>query len=120
MGNKKARIPMPVAERAKQFAPFSPLDGLGKRLAEIEKPREAKRECSEEMKDAVNRKLHALRLGQTVTAIYYDQSEQQYVHLRGRFDRLDAVTGVLWLADIGISLEMLYDLAADDFVEDLL
>ena len=45
---------MPVEQRAKQFAPFSPLSGLEAALAEREKKREKRRYPDEDAIVAIN------------------------------------------------------------------
>lgn len=60
MGTKREK--MPISERAKQFIPFSPLNGLQKALREKERSVGLiiRPELSDEMKDDIDKKLKYL------------------------------------------------------------
>ena len=58
---------MPIGERAKQFAPFSPLSGLEEALAERERRREQRRYPDEDTLSAINALLLELKNGDHVS-----------------------------------------------------
>lgn len=101
---------MPIAERAKQFAPFSPLGGLQKALREKEKIREPKRELSEEAEKEVNAALTALRPGELTTVVFYNEEEQTYEQLTGVVTRIDPTARILQLSETEIAIETIYRL----------
>lgn len=93
MANK--RIPMSAADRAKQFMPFAALKGLPEALAEKERPREPRRELSEDSAARLNEQLCSLQRGRVVTAVYYTGTA--YTQLTGTVTRVDRTGHVLEL-----------------------
>ena len=101
---------MPISERAKQFAPFSPLSGLGRALAEIEKERVDLIDRCEEMQEKIDRILHRLRESDRVCITHYDREQRQYRTVTDRFVRIDPVTKILHLQKNDIDLSDLYEI----------
>ncbi len=89
MAKSKPVLPMSAADRAKQFAPFSPLNGLHRALAKKEKQRVPRKIIPEDKAEELNRALLQLQPGQTVTLVYYDAPEQVYVQLTGSFLKIN-------------------------------
>ncbi len=97
---------MPIEERAKQFAPFSPLRGLHEALAKMERVVVPKAELSEERAEELNRVLSQMKKGDMVTAVYY--SEGEYVKVTGKVARLDLDENFLQVVDTKIMFGDLY------------
>ena len=114
MAKSKPRIPMPIAERAKQFAPFSPLNGLKKALAEKEKIRVPKRELSDETIEKINDVLVNLKTGKIITVVYYDEKEQEYLQLTGTVAKVYEYEKILQIASTKIRFEDIYDIILAD------
>lgn len=85
----KQRAKMPTSQRAKQFAPFDAVVGLRKALKEKEKIRIPKKELSEDMEKEIDTALKALETDCTVTVVYYDNQEENYIQLTGKFKNLN-------------------------------
>lgn len=104
----KERRKMPIEERAKQFAPFSPLRGLHEALKQMERVVVPKAELSEERAEELNRMLLHIETGDMVTAVYY--SEGEYVKVTGKVARLNIDEKFLQVVDTKILFEDLYSL----------
>ncbi len=98
-------MPMSAADRAKQFAPFSPLNGLHKALAEKEVQRVPRKIIPEDKAAEINEALLELQAGQTVTVVYYNAVERQYLQLTGKFQKINLKVKRLLLEgkEIGIN-----------------
>ncbi len=105
MKNSK-RTKMSIEDRAKQFAPFSPLRGLHEALKQMERVVVPKAELSEERAEELNRALLQIQKGDMVTAVYY--SEGEYVKITGKVARLSIDEKFLQVVDKKIHLENLY------------
>ena len=114
MEKNKPREPMPVSERAKQFAPFSPLHGLHRALAEKEKIREPRREISEEFAAELNTTLCTLERGRVVTVYYYDAAEQPYRQLTGAVTSVDAYKRTLTVEQTVVSFDDLFEITVEN------
>ena len=68
---------MPVSERAKQFAPFSPLNGLSKALRAQERVPQPKPTLCEDQVACLNRQLVALHPGMEIEVLFYRDGEVQ-------------------------------------------
>ena len=62
-------------DRAKTFAPFSPLKGMDDAYREKEKVTVQKSELLDDHIEEINRKLQAIRRGSTVEVVYYNNGE---------------------------------------------
>lgn len=111
MGNKP-RTPMSRADRAKQFAPFSALSGLGRAIAAKERRTEERRELSEESAAELDAVLRTVRKGDLVTAVWYDTDA--YTQLTGTVTRVDGVARVLLVGETGILFHDLCRLIKED------
>lgn len=58
MSNKKIRTPMPIAQRAKQFAPFAAVGGLD--VALRRKEEEHRREVEAEVEGVLNPEINVV------------------------------------------------------------
>ena len=109
----KQRVKMPVAERAKQFAPFSPLKGLSKALSakERQRVRVDKKVVSEDIAAENDRVLHALSAGMMAEAVYYDDGE--YIKKRGLVAGIDPEKRMLKIVDTEINFDNLFEIRMD-------
>lgn len=104
------RSKMPRSERAKQFAPFSPLNGLNEalRLKELEHSSIDRIEMTEDRACVVNEKLSSLYPGEQVEATYY--SLGHYKTLKGVVSEINSRTRTLTVDDTEIHFKDLYDI----------
>lgn len=70
---------MPVSERAKQFAPFSPLNGLSKALRAQERTLIPKPALCEDQVIYVNQQLSLLKPGMDIQVLFYRNGEVQRI-----------------------------------------
>ena len=83
----RPKTKMSVADRAKQFAPFSALKGLDEALRQKERVFVEKPELSDEAAEEISRKLMELSVGMRVCAVYY--SDGECVSVEGIVTRID-------------------------------
>ena len=104
---------MPVADRAKQFAPFSALRGLDAALEEKRRAleRSGRRTLSEESAEALDRRLRGLTPGVRITAVYYRNGD--YPAAAGAVRRVDGVRRVLRIDDTEIAFDDLFEITDD-------
>ncbi len=105
-GSKRTK--MSIEDRAKQFAPFSPLRGLHEALKQMERVVVPKAELSEERAEELNRVLLHIEKGDMVTAVYY--SDGEYVKVTGKVARLNIDEKYLQVVETKIAFEDLYSL----------
>ena len=107
------RVKMPILERAKQFAPFSPLKGLSRALATKERQRVLvdKKVVSEDMAAENDRALHMAAPGIMAEAIYYDNGE--YLKRRGLIAVVDPAKRIVRIVDTEISFDDLFEIRLD-------
>lgn len=96
---------MPIGDRAKQFAPFSPLNGLHAALAECEKMREKRRYPDEDTLVQINQVLNEIKKGNTVLAFYYNEAEMRYEQIEGQVNIIDDLHDRLFVSDKEIRLK---------------
>ncbi len=104
---RSRRPPMPMADRAAQFAPFAALSGHEAAVAEAARPTEERIVLSDDQRDAIDRALAALRerLGcrPAVRVAYFVPDGRKeggsYRSDEGRLARIDDLLGLLLLAD---------------------
>ena len=101
-GNK-----MSVADRAKQFMPFSALRGLSEALAAKERIVVPKIELSEEMAEELDRKMHQLTPGRIATVVYFHRDE--YIKTTGMVARIDATSRLLQIVNTKILFDDILD-----------
>lgn len=99
---------MSNADRAKQFMPFSPLNGLDESLAEREKIKEERVYLGEDAQLELNRKLLGIEPGEYIAVEYYRAG--RYVCARGTVTKIDMNTRRLILGEVRIPLDDLKDI----------
>ncbi|MCR5715955.1 MAG: YolD-like family protein [Lachnospiraceae bacterium] len=109
----KPRFPMPIAERAKQFLPFSALIGLEDALAAKEKIPVERLELSEDYAEELDRKMHLLHPGMVTCVIYYDERERTYLKITGMIARLDPEARILQIVNTRISFDDIAEIPED-------
>ena len=97
----RPKTKMPVADRAKQFAPFSALRGLEDALArkEAELLYEEKKILSEDTVASINRVLCRVDEGMTVRLEYYDGEVKRYLSMTGVVEVHDRLYGTMRVSD---------------------
>lgn len=106
--DNRALHKMPVADRAKQFMPFSALRGLSEALAAKERIIVPKVELSEEMAEELDRKMHRLEQGQMATVVYFHRDE--YLKTTGMVARIDATSRLLQIVNTKIPFDDILDI----------
>ena len=109
MATKRAK--MPVAERAKQFMPFSALKGFHEALIEKEKITIPKAEIAEDQAEIIERRLSTLKPMDQVSVIYYHGGE--YVRVIGYVMKIDAGERLLTVAGNAIPIGDIYNLTIE-------
>lgn len=104
----KPRNKMPVSERAKQFAPFSPLSGLSKALRAQERMPMPKPTLCEDQIVSINHRLSKLVSGMEVQMLYYRDGEVQRV--QGKVDTLQTTKRLLHIANQEIQFDELLEI----------
>lgn len=105
---KKPKHKMSTADRAKQFMPFSALKGLDEALKEKEKIIVPKIELSEDSIVELDRKMHLLKCGMIITAIYFFNDE--YIKLTGIIAKIDINNQILQIVNTRIKFDDIYDI----------
>lgn len=95
-------------ERAKQFMPFSPLNGLDDTLAAQERVREERIYLGEDAQQELNRKLLVLEPGERITAEYYRGG--RYVRESGAVIKVDVTARRLILGEVRIPIDDLKEI----------
>ncbi len=106
--NDKKREKMPISERAKQFAPFSPLSGLNKALREREKIYTPKEELSPESAEELSAKLGMLEKGMRVKLVYY--SDGTYVSCEGIVTAVDKIMKYVTIVKNTVRFDDIYEI----------
>ena len=101
---------MPPLQRAKQFAPFDALTGLRIALKEKEKIRVERKIISEEKAEEINEMLISLEVGDNITVIYYNESEQEYIYLSGNITLFNKDKKLLEIGNNIIKTDDIYDI----------
>ena len=110
MGKSKNVVKMSVSERAKQFAPFSPLNGLEAALAERERRREPKRTLSDDAVSELNAALIDLKKGDMITVFFYDPEQECYEQIEGTVNIIDQLKCRLFIGGREIFFDDLYEI----------
>lgn len=100
------------ADRAAQFVPFAALDGYFNLVREQERPRECRREPSEDEAALISSELAALRVGQSVRVTYYNSADKTYVTHEGTVTEVDGTFRRLRLAKEVISFDDVWSITA--------
>ena len=99
MGRTAIRVPMPIKQRAKQFAMFDAMKGLTEAIAEKERLIYPKRELERDRIEELNESLSILCPGDEVTVEYYCQYGKQYKKLTGKIKKIDTFWKELQIDD---------------------
>ena len=84
---------MPVSQRAKQFLPFSALQGLAEALSEQEKILVPMAELSEDMQEELNRKMKKICCGKIISVVYVCKGET--IRITGMVSGIDKTNRIL-------------------------
>ena len=103
MGRTTIRVPMPVKQRAKQFAMFDAMKGLTEAIAEKERQICPKRELENDRIEELNENLSVLHPGDEVTVEYYCQYGQQYKRITGEVKKIDLFWKELYVGEIAVA-----------------
>lgn len=104
------RAKMDRTERAKQFMPFSALDGLNRTLYDRNRPTEERVCLGEDAEIELDRRLHSLSPGREVCAVFY--ANRQYSAVSGTVMKIDLNGHSLLIDDTWIALDDLLELQA--------
>ena len=105
---KRPQTRMSREKRAKQFMPFSPLNGLEEALASRERIIVPRSELSEDKATELDRVFHELSVGMIVTVIYFCRDE--YLKTTGMIAKIDADQRLLQIVGTKISFDDIYDI----------
>lgn len=104
------RAHMDRAERAKQFMPFSALEGLEETLRDFNRPRDERVCLGEDAQIELDRRLHTLIPGREVCVVYY--ANRQYTALSGRVMKLDLTGRSILIEEQWVPLDDILELQA--------
>ena len=104
------RAKMDRAERAKQFMPFSALDGLNRTLNEKNRPTEERICLGEDAQIELDRRLHTLSPGREASIVYY--VNRQYSVLSGTVMRIDLPGRGILIDETWIALDDILEIQA--------
>ena len=115
----KSHAKMSRLDRAKQFSPFAALKGYETALRAKEKFLVPRIELPEEAQAELDRKLHMITTGDTITVVYFhplDGSEfGEYLQITERVSKLDANMKILQIGQIRINIKDIYDVKGERF-----
>lgn len=94
---KKPINKMPIAERAKQFAPYAALGSMGAEMAKVERIVVEPKLLTPEAEEELDRKLHLLSPGMMIDIVYYEESE--YVKKTGAVAKIIKDSRILQVVD---------------------
>ena len=117
MGNEfyQPKNRMPVSERAKQFAPFSPLNGLSKALRAQERVPQPRPALCEDQVACLNCQLLQLKPGMEIGVLFYRDGEVQ--RLRGVLNAICRNQRRLTIGTQVISVDELLEIQGVDLEE---
>ena len=101
---------MDRTERAKQFMPFSALDGLERTLTDYNRPVDERVCLGEDAQIELDRRLHTLCPGREVCAVYY--ANRQYTALSGTVMKIDQTGRSMLIDDTWVALDDILELQA--------
>ena len=91
MGKSKPKFKMPIGERAKQFAPFSPLSTLEQALADQVRRREKRRYPDSDTVAEINSVLTELKKGDVASVFFYNETDIRYEQAEGEVRIIDSL-----------------------------
>ena len=104
----RPKTKMSIADRAKQFAPFSALKGLDEALRQKERVFVEKPEFSEEAAEELSHKLMEISVGTKVRVVYYSCGE--CVSVEGIVTRIDKTFKRLTVVKTEIDINDILDI----------
>ncbi len=107
------RIKMSVADRAKQFLPFSPLKGYDEMIASLDEEVAERAVLTEEQADILSERVKSIKKGDMVRVKYY--TDGKYVTARGMVSAIDLTLRSITVVKNKIGFDDLYEL----FIEEL-
>ncbi len=119
----KIHKPMPVEQRAAQFAPFAALSGHHEVIGETARQTQKKIELSEEERHLLSQRLaYSVARNVEVTVTYFVADTRKdggkYVSVTGRIKRIDEYEGLLILHDhVAVRLSEICSLESSAFEE---
>ena len=113
MARTTTRIPMPVKQRAKQFAMFDALKGLTEAIAEKERQYDTQIELSEDRIAEINEIIAALIPGDIVTAEFFCQYEMTYKRITGSVKKIDLYWKELQIGETTVSFYEINRISSD-------
>lgn len=99
---------MSKLDRAKQFMPFSPLDGYSKMISDNKIALVERKELTEEQAEYLSRQINAVKKGDIITVKYY--KEGQYIDFTGMISNIDCVFRRLTIIKTVIPFDDILDL----------
>lgn len=98
------RKPMPLENRATQFAPFAALSGHEDAIAETARITAEKPELSAEELERLSRRLgYAIEKGAEISIVYFQPDSHKqggyYNNIRGKVKKLDEINGQIIFSD---------------------
>lgn len=104
----RPKTKMPISERAKLFAPFSPVRGLEEALARKERMMTAKKELSDEAASELDAKIRSIRKGMEVSLTFF--SEDEYVQATGKVCVIREAERKIKIDDTWVTFEDILDI----------
>lgn len=104
------RAKMDRTERAKQFMPFSALEGLNGTLYDRNRPADERICLGEDAQIELDRRLHTLCPGREVCAVYY--ANRQYTALSGTVMKIDLTGRSILIDGTWVALDDILELQA--------
>lgn len=108
--NEKQRAKMPRSQRAKQFAPFDAVVGLRQALKEKERIRVQRKQLFEDRIEQINNILKNIDIHDTVTVVYYDNKNQEYLEITGLVRKIAPKKQIIEVSTIEIEFENIYEI----------
>ena len=100
---------MAASKRAVQFTPFAALRGFEILLADRERVRVEKIELMEDMAEILSRKMAAVKKGQRLRVVYYDDGE--YICATGLVSSVDFEKRTLTIVKTEIDFDLICDIS---------
>ena len=102
------RPKMTVADRAKQFAPFAALTGLGKALAQKEKIVVPRPILTDESLEELDRQMKEIKKGSLAQVIYYSHGE--CIKISGMVAKIEETSRIIQIVNKRISFDDILDI----------
>lgn len=115
------RLSMPVAHRAKQFAPFAALKGFEDCVRKKEEIYVPYLELSDESKEDLDRKMRLLKYHELISLTYFKDNPDlpdnvgQYKKITGTVEYIDPLYRYIRIGDIEVDIHKITDITADQY-----